>query len=152
MMRIGILTTICIALLGFSKQINFHEKYHGKNITDTLPSWVKGNFNDDYGISYSISNSIWLQHPNARYHILKCNYKEQYIIVRNDGNNQSGRELYIRIDYIQLKNMDPWSWGYCYSVYDAKNDSLAENTYKADRQDPRKGCNGFPFSRMKIAQ
>lgn len=122
------------------------------NYRDTIPSVLLGKFTDDYGIEYVVSDSLWTQQPRSRYYILKWNLKEQYIIARNDEKNSTAAGLYTRIDYVMLPGMKPFEWGFCLSVYDAKSDSIAEHSYKADRQNPRKGCNGFPFSRMKPAQ
>ncbi len=120
-----------------------------KQITDTIPAMILGNFMDDYGIRYSITDSLWLQRPGIKYHIIKWNVKEQYLIAKNDDNNPSEMGLYSRIDYTSFNNMEPFLWGFCLTVYNAKNDSIAEFTAHADRLNPRKGCNGFPFSRMK---
>jgi hypothetical protein len=120
--------------------------------TDSIPVMFKGQFADDYDIRYTITDSLWTQHPNARYHILKWNTQEQYIIARNDEANPSEKGLYSRIDYMQFSNMEPWRWGFCLTVYNAASDSLAEVQAVADRKNPRKGCNGFPFSRMKRVQ
>jgi hypothetical protein len=117
--------------------------------SDSIPSFLLGDFIDDYGIRYHISDSIWTQHPSTRYHILKWNIKEKFLIARNDSRNKTEPGLYTRIDYTYFENMEPFKWGFCLSVYNAKTDSLAETTYQADKQNPRKGCNGFPFSRMK---
>ncbi len=118
-------------------------------LIDSFPQILKGNFMDDYGIRYTITDSLWIQHPAIRYHILKYNSKENYIIAKNDETNSSNPSLYTRIDYMLFTNMKPYEWGFCLSVYNAITDSAAEFTYKADRENPRKGCNGFPFSRMK---
>jgi hypothetical protein len=117
--------------------------------SDSIPPIFKGDFKDDYDIRYTISDSLWLQHPAAKYHILKWNTKDQYIIARNDTGNPSEKGLYTRIDYMLLNNMGKWIWGFCLTVYDAPSDAIAENSNPADRQNPKKGCNGFPFSRMK---
>ena len=117
--------------------------------TDTIPAHLKGDFTDDYGIRYSISDRVWTQHPNIKYHIIRCNTNDQYLIARNDHQNPSEPGLYTRIDYMTFDNMAPYNWGFCLTVYNAKTDSLAEKTAKADKQNPKKGCNGFPFSRMK---
>lgn len=108
-----------------------------------------GNFMDDYGIRYTVTDSLWTQHPSSKYHILKWNVKEQYIIARNDDKNPGDKGLYTRIDYMPFANMEPFLWGFCLSAFNAKTDSLAEATGPADRDNPKKGCNGFPFSRMK---
>jgi hypothetical protein len=116
---------------------------------DSIPARLLGNFMDDYGIKYSIQDSLWIQHPSATYHIIKWNTKEQYIIARNGEKNHADKGFYTRIDYMYFDNMEPFIWGFCLTVYDAKSDSIAEAAAHADRQNPKKGCNGFPFSRMK---
>ncbi len=120
-----------------------------KTASPSLPAFLKGTFLDDYGVAYTINDTIWQQQDIALYHIIRHNEKEQYLIARNDSSNRSAKNLYTRIDYMRFENMDPWYWGYCFSVYNAANDSIAANAYIADRTNPRKGCNGFPFSRMK---
>ena len=123
--------------------------YRPIQVTDTIPAFVKGNFMDDYGIRYNITDSLWTQKPGIKYHIIKWNIKEQYLIAKNDDKNPSEAGLYSRIDYMPLKNIQPFGWGFCLTVYNAKTDSIAEFSTKADRENPKKGCGGFPFSRMK---
>ena len=123
--------------------------YPHKNTTDTIPAFVLGDFMDDYGIRYNVTDSLFLQKPGIKYHIIKWNIKEQYLIARNDNKNPSEAGLYSRIDYMQFNNMKPFLWGFCLTVYNAKTDSLAEFTTRPDRMNPVKGCGGFPFSRMK---
>jgi hypothetical protein len=136
--------------LFFAQQKNAINLYpQEKSITESIPSWLKGEFQDDYGIRYTISDSLWWQQPRARYHIIKWNAAGQYLIARNDDKNPSEAGLYSRIDYMSFANMEPWQWGFCLTVYNAKTDSLAEVAAKADRLNPRKGCGGYPFSRMK---
>lgn len=118
-------------------------------VTDSIPSYLAGNFTDDYGIHYSISDSTWIQHPNVKYHILTWNSREQYIIARNDAANPGETGLYTRIDYMYFREMKPWLWGFCLTVYNAESATVAVAAETADRQNPKKGCNGFPFSRMK---
>ncbi|WP_435353315.1 hypothetical protein [Emticicia sp. SJ17W-69] len=108
-----------------------------------------GDFMDDYDIRYSINDSLWTQFPKAKYHVIKWNVEKQYIITKNDANNTSDKNLYTRIDYMTFENMPPYNWGFCLTTYDAQTSDAAEAVEKADRTNPRKGCNGFPFSRMK---
>lgn len=119
------------------------------NRSNDVSGELLGNFMDDYGIRYSITDSLWTQHPSSKYHILRWNVKEQYIIARNDDKNPGDKGLYTRIDYMKFTNMEPFLWGFCLSAFNAKTDSLAEASGHADRENPKKGCNGFPFSRMK---
>jgi len=118
-------------------------------ITDTVPSMVKGNFADDYGIRYNVSDTLWTQFPDVKYHIISWNTTERYLLARNDDKNPSEPGLYTRIDYMSFSNMAPFLWGFCLTTYNAKTIEEAETKAKADRENPRKGCNGYPFSRMK---
>ena len=110
-----------------------------------------GNFTDDYGIKYTITDTLWIQHPRTKFHIIKWNKQEQYIIARNNAKNPGDGGLYTRIDLMPFSNMAPWNWGYCLTAYKAPTDIAAEAIAIADRKNPKKGCNGYPFSRMKAA-
>lgn len=124
--------------------------HSSKKITgDPVPEKFKGVFKDDYSIRYRISDTLFLQEPDVRYHILKWNQKEQYIITKNDEHNPSEAGLYTRIDYMLFKNMEPYTWGFCLTEYKAASAADAEKAAAADRSNPKKGCGGFPFSRLK---
>lgn len=118
-------------------------------VTDKIPSLLKGEFKDDYGIRYTINDTLWIQHPNTKYHVISWNNAEQYLLAVNDKTNPSEKGLYTRIDYMSFMNMEPFQWGFCLTVYDAKNIEDAKAKPSAGRTNPRKGCGGFPFSRMK---
>ncbi|RYD87286.1 MAG: hypothetical protein EOP54_29005 [Sphingobacteriales bacterium] len=124
----------------------------GKNVrhNDTAPEFMKGKFKDDYGMKYEIGDTLWTQLPRTKFRIIKWNQKDQYLVARNGDGNPGEGGLYTRIDYMEFKNMGEWKWGYCLTAYDAKTDVLAESMAAADRKHPKTGCNGFPFSRMKI--
>lgn len=113
------------------------------------PDYALGSFTDDYGIKYTINDSLWIQHPGTKYHVLRWNTEKQYLIVKNDKANVADTNLYTRIDYMTFADMQPWEWGFCLTVYKAETDEIAEKTASADRQNPKAGCNGYPFSRMK---
>ena len=123
-----------------------------KCVPDTIPAALLGSFEDDYGIRYSISDSLWTQHKGINYHIIKWNTAESYLIARNDIKNPGEPGLFTRIDYMTFKGMEPFLWGFCLTVYNAKDGRTAETVAAADRANPKKGCNGFPFSRMKRVQ
>ena len=114
-----------------------------------IPARYLGRFTDDYGSEYQISREVWLQDSSARYQILDWNTDETYIIARNDTNNPAEPGLYTRIDYVKLKDMAPFKWGYCYTVYEAQTEAEARNAAPADKKHPKSGCNGYPFSRMQ---
>lgn len=117
--------------------------------TDTIPVMLKGKFTDDYGIRYMVTDTVWTQLPNVTYHIISWNLEEEYLLARNDANNPSEPGLYTRIDFMRFSNMEPFLWGFCLTTYDARSVEEAEKKAKADRANPKKGCNGYPFSRMK---
>lgn len=139
-----ILTTVIIFLItaisAYAQQIK------------VLPAFMVGVFTDDYKSNYTISELLWTQNVGSKYHVLKVNTQDQYIIAKNDLANKNDAGLYTRIDYIKLDKMEPYTWAYCYSEYKAVSESAAENGYKADQKNPRKGCNGFPFSRMQLLE
>lgn len=77
------------------------------------------------------------------------NKQGNYLIAKNDAANPSDGNLFTRIDIMYFENMQPWQWGYCLTAYKAASIQDAINTAAADRANPMKGCNGYPFSRMK---
>ncbi len=116
---------------------------------NTVPAYLLGKFTDDYGISYNITNTVWEQEPGGKYTILKYDSMMQYFIAKNITSGSKEAGLYARIDVMKFDNMAPYTWGFCYTVYQAKTFTEAEKAAAAGRQNPRKGCGGFPFSRMK---
>jgi hypothetical protein len=120
-----------------------------RNKQDSLPGWLKGKFIDDYGINYQITDSTFVMTGSARYHILKWDEKGEFLLTQNDSLNKAQQNLYTRIDYMKFSGMEPFKWGYCFTVYDAENAEAALKAASADRFNPKKGCNGYPFSRMK---
>lgn len=116
---------------------------------DTLPSSIKGWFEDDYGIRYHITDTVWTQLPGMRYHILEWNAAGQWVLARNGEGQGKTAGLFTRIDVTGFTGMDPWLWGFCLSAYEGRTPDEALAVKQADRTAPRKGCNGFPFSRMK---
>ncbi|RZK41690.1 MAG: hypothetical protein EOO90_10060 [Pedobacter sp.] len=134
---------LCLLLPGF---------LFAQTVKSKAPNFALGNFTDDYGIKYQITDSVWLQYPSSKYHIIKWNQEKQYLIAKNDSANKTDANRYTRIDYMTFADMLPWKWGFCLTVYDAETDEIAEKTAYVDRQNPKKGCNGYPFSRMKLIE
>ena len=118
-------------------------------VKKSLPALLKGTFEDDYGERYTINDTLWIQHPGAKYHIIICDTTEQYLLVQNDNANKTGGGLFTRIDYMNFTGMEPYQWGFCLTIYDANTLEKAKATIIADRKNPEIGCSGFPFSRMK---
>lgn len=120
-----------------------------KTRVKAIPDWIKGRFRDDYGINYTINDTLFIMDGVAKYHIINWKENEQYLLARNDSTNKTDKGLYTRIDYTTFSGMAPFTWGYCFTVYNAKSTSAALQAAAADRANPKKGCNGYPFSRMK---
>jgi hypothetical protein len=72
------------------------------------PEFALGNFTDDYGITYTINDSLWVQSPSMKFHILKWNREKQYIVAKNDVANKEDANKYTRIDYMTFTGMDPF--------------------------------------------
>ncbi len=147
-MKIFLTSIITLFFLGSIHASRFPMEKPGN--CDTIPAFMKGSFEDDYGIQYKIADSLWTQLPAVRYHIISWNVQEQYLIVRNDNNNPSEADRFTRIDVMSFDGMAPFQWGFCLTRYDAVTQDEAEKSAAADRNNPRKGCNGYPFSRMKL--
>jgi hypothetical protein len=120
-----------------------------KQTLTQIPSSLVGNFTDDYGSNYTITDKVWMHGKKAKYHLLQYNKAENYFIAKNDDANPTDAGLYTRIDIMYFENMAPWQWGFCFTAYKVATIQEAINTVAADRINPRKGCNGYPFSRMK---
>lgn len=108
-----------------------------------------GEFQDDYKIEYQLSEDSFIQKPNITYNIIFWNVEEQYFIAQNDSTNAFDTNLYSRIDWMEFENMEPFKWGFCLSAYNAPTADSAKAVLTADRSNPKTGCNGYPFSRMK---
>jgi len=123
---------------------------HTPRVTDAgPPAFALGEFEDDYGIAYAIGPSLWFQQPGSRFHVVRWNAGEQYLIARNDNANPGESGRWTRIDWAPLSGMAPYTWAFCLSAYDAATAELAEANRTARRDNLRTGCGGYPFSRMK---
>lgn len=140
---------ICLCLYGLACNTGKGRSIHYQAITLKAPSGLTGSFIDDYDITYTITDSMFIQSPGIRYHIIRWDTTAQFFIAYKKNPKNADSLLYTRIDYMRFTGMQPWLWGYCFTSYTAKNETEAINHPAADRQNPRKGCNGFPFSRMK---
>lgn len=108
-----------------------------------------GRFEDDYGNHYRIAAMIWVQEPRSRYHLVEWNPTAQFVLARNDAENPSAGGRWTRIDWVTLPGMPPYDWGFCLTVYAEPDLAAARAAPSANRNAPRTGCGGHPFSRMK---
>jgi len=117
--------------------------------SEKIPAMLVGTFIDDYGIKYEINDTLWTQFPGIRYNVISWNIDENYLLALNDDKNISDSGLYTRIDYMTFENMEPYTWGFCLTTYNAETVEEARDKAVADRENPKIGCNGHPFSRMR---
>lgn len=115
------------------------------------PQSLLGGFVDDYGGSHDISDTLWRHGQAARYQIVRWDTAGRFLIARNDEANPSDGGLWTRIDWMPLEAMAPYRWAFCMSAYRAPTADSAAAVSIADRTTPRTGCNGFPFTRMRVA-
>lgn len=116
---------------------------------DSAPPFLLGEFVDDYGIRYTIQRDEWVQHPNARYHIRTWQSSARFVVAQNDSSNRGDGGLWTRIDWVVLDDSGEYEWAFCYAAYQAPTRQDAVLAASTQRDTPRTGCNGFPFSRMK---
>lgn len=115
------------------------------------PTFLVGVWEDDYGSQHTVTEQAWTHHPASRYDIIAWYPAQQFLIARNAENNPGEAGLYTRIDWMPLADILPYTWAFCLSTYDAPSAEAAGAVTIANRDTPRTGCNGFPFSRMKPA-
>jgi hypothetical protein len=144
--RICLLTTIAVAACG---RPSGPAPVEHAPLGDTPPALVLGEFQDDYKNRYTISTAEFIHQPGATYRIVKWNQSGRYLIAQNGEDNPSDKGLWTRIDWVQLEGMDPFSWAFCMSAYNAPTAATAEAVTIAQGDKPKTGCNGFPYSRMK---
>jgi hypothetical protein len=116
-----------------------------------LPVSLIGDFVDDYDYRYTITAQEWRQLPRSRHHIVRVDAAGQYLVARNDSSNRTAPNKWMRIDWVALEGMAPYTWGYCYSTWQAPTEAAAETVKVVRRDTPRTGCNGYPFTRMRPA-
>lgn len=121
----------------------------GASAQSTPPSLVVGEFQDDYGDTFHISATDWVQLPHGIFHVTKWVPEAHYLIAQNDSANKYAPGKWTRIDWVTLEGMPPYDWAFCLSAYAAPTADSAEATRSARPATPRTGCNGYPYSRMK---
>lgn len=115
------------------------------------PALVLGDFVDDYGIEYSVREDLWVQHPGTRFRIQRWDATGRFLVAQNDSANPSDGNLWTRIDWVALDGKDEFAWAFCYASYQAASHEEAVTAPPTQRDTPRTGCQGYPFSRMRRA-
>ncbi len=112
------------------------------------PAFMLGSFVDDYDVRYRVTPDLFLHGMRTRYEIAEWHVDERYFIARQRADS-TGRSPWVRVDWMEFTGMPPYTWGYCFTKYDATSAASARAAAPARRDTPRTGCGGFPFSRMR---
>lgn len=136
-------------MLAFALMIAGSGSASGQDQDVGVPGFLLGDFVDDYGGSYTISEARWEHGTSSRYEIVEWSVEGQWLIARNHSSNPGEAGLWTRVDWLELDAASAFGWAYCYAVYDASTESEARSAPPSARETPRTGCNGFPFSRMR---
>lgn len=121
----------------------------GPAVAPQAPAALLGDWVDDYGIRYQIMDTLWVQQPSARYRVVEWQVGERYLVARNGAENPADGGLYTRIDWVELEDAAPWEWAFCLATWDANSAAGAAVAPGSDRTQPRTGCGGHPYSRMR---
>ncbi len=121
----------------------------GRRVAAPIPTALQGTFVDDYGTRHTIDDSLW-QHGTAnRYRVIEWNATARFLIARNDTSNVADGGRYDRIDWVILPGDDGWMWAFCLATWNAPSATAARAVTRADTANPRSGCGGYPFTRMR---
>ncbi|NRB48148.1 MAG: hypothetical protein HRU41_10785 [Saprospiraceae bacterium] len=142
-------TNLILATFAAVVLVNLSCATRSKYGHESLPAFLIGEFEDDYGVHYQIDQQVFRLLPNDKFHIKGVNKAEGFLILQNDSLNTYAPSLFTRIDYQKLKNMDPYEWAFCFSSFEEVSVEDATNKVNTQKTDLMTGCNGFPFSRMK---
>lgn len=102
-----------------------------------------GKYNDNYGGSHIISNTVWFD-GYSLYHITQFDNDKDFIIAQNDKKNGYNPEKWSRFDYV----IDGEKIHICQIAYDKATEADALAADDADRTDLEKGCNGSPWTEL----
>ena len=114
-----------------------------------IPDFITGDFEDDYGITYSISDSVFEMGDHTKIYILDWDLEEQFFVGQNDSSNIYDPLLYSRIDWMKFEQTGEFEWGFCMSAYNETTFDSTKSVESVNREAPKTGCNGYPFSRMR---
>lgn len=106
-------------------------------------------FVDDYGTGHTIDDSLWVHGPRNRYHLVEWHPESGFVLARNDVANVADGGRYDRIDWLMLRDGNEWTWAFCIATWDAPSLAAARAVTLADTTNPRSGCGGYPFTRMR---
>lgn len=125
------------------------------------PINLVGSYLDQYGGPHTITASAWLSGPSL-FHLLDFSNDETWAVARNDCANAYFPGLYSRFEWLVVEGGEGGAAGaagaggaaaagstyFCQIGYDEASQVAARQLPPADRANLKKGCNGFPWSRL----
>lgn len=137
------------------KNSSFAEKYRLQKIVDAknFPAFTDIDLSDDYGSTYQISALKWVQDNKNELHILELNLEEGFLLAQNDMQNMYDPGKFTRIEWVDLPESQlPYQWAFCMISYNEASLAAARNKLSTNKDSLLNGCNGFPFTRLKITE
>lgn len=104
-----------------------------------------GHFVDDYSEERTVTPDRWTPHRGPALVVERWSVGEQWLLLRHPES-----ALWTRVDWVEFDDSE-WRWGFCLTSWDqpSADAALREGAGVADRANPRIGCNGSPFTRMR---
>jgi hypothetical protein len=114
----------------------------------TPPAEILGDFIDDYNTRYRITTDRFLE-GRTTYRIVEWQPTAKYLLAQHTDSTGANAARWSRFDWVLLPDQGMYRWGYCHSAWRAPSLDSARHTLVVNRDDPRRGCNGHPFTRMR---
>lgn len=112
------------------------------------PEALLGDFVDDYNTRYGITAERFRE-GRTTYRIVEWHTAEEYLLAQHTDSTGADIARWSRFDWVMLPDQGVYRWGYCHSAWRAPSLDSARHTRVVNRDDPRRGCNKHPFTRMQ---
>lgn len=114
------------------------------------PAVLLGDFVDDYDTRYRLTADRFRE-GRTTYRIVEWQPAAEYLLAQQTDSTGADLARWSRFDWVMLPDQGVYRWGYCHSAWRAPSLDSARRTLVVDRTNPRRGCNGHPFTRMRAA-
>lgn len=116
--------------------------------SSTPPAALLGDFIDDYNTRYGITADRFRE-GRTTYRIVEWHPAAQFLLAQQTDSTGATVARWSRFDWVMLPDQGAYRWGYCHSAWRAPSLDSARHTLVVNRDNPRRGCNGNPFTRMR---
>lgn len=80
-------TNLTLAALALLILLNISCATTPKSNNNSLPAFLIGEFEDDYGVQYQIDQQAFRLLPDDKFHIISVNKTDGFLILQNDSLN-----------------------------------------------------------------